>query len=176
MKTFIMGLVAAMAAIPAVLLCYFVLGLAPMQSDTSPGPLETAVMGSAVRASIHRSAFGSADGGIGAASEQAVIAGGKLYMQGCAGCHGELGKPYQEDKANYPRVPQLPHSGTQYSETEVQWIIKHGIRMTAMSAYGPFYKEDQLRAMAAFVKQIDRLPAKTIESILAKTPADSAKN
>jgi mono/diheme cytochrome c family protein len=175
-KTFFIGVVAGMAAIPAVLLCYFVLGLAPMQSDASPGRLETAVMGSAVRASIHRSVSGSAEGGTSAGSEQAVIAGGKLYMQGCAGCHGELGKPYQEDKANFPRVPQLPHSGTQYSEAEVQWIIKHGIRMTAMSAYGPFYKEDQLRALATFIKQIDRLPTKTLESILAKGPADSNRN
>lgn len=175
MKTFFTGVVAGMATIPVVLLCYFVLGLAPMESDAAPGRLETAVMRSAVRASIHRATSGAADNG-GAATQQEIVSGGKLYMQGCAGCHGELGKAYQEDKANYPRVPQLPHSGTQYSETEVQWIIKHGIRMTAMSAYGPFYKEDQLRALAAFVKQIDRLPAKTLEGILAKTPADSAKN
>jgi hypothetical protein len=45
-----------------------------------------------------------------------------------------------------------------------------------MSAYGPFYKEDQLRALAAFIKQIDRLPSKTLESILAKTPVDTAKD
>jgi mono/diheme cytochrome c family protein len=174
-KTFFIGVVAGMVAIPAVLLCYFVLGLAPMESDAAPGSLETAVMGSAVRASIHRAASETADNA-GAATEETIVAGGKLYMQGCAGCHGELGKPYQEDKANYPRVPQLPHSGTQYSVAEVQWIIKHGIRMTAMSAYGPFYKEDQLRALAAFVKQIDRLPPKTLESILAKAPAESGKN
>ncbi len=175
MKNFFIGVVAGMVAIPAVLLCYFVLGLAPMQSDASPGRLETSVMGSAVRASIHRAASRTADNA-GVATEQTVISGGKLYMEGCAGCHGELGKPYQEEKANYPRVPQLPHSGTRYSQAEVQWIIKHGIRMTAMSAYGPFYKEDQLRALAAFIKQIDRLPPKTLESILGKAPAGSTKN
>lgn len=175
MKTFFIGVVAGMAAIPAVLLCYFVLGLAPMQSDASPGSLETAVMSSAVKASIRSATSRTADSAD-PATEQTIVAGGKLYMQGCTGCHGELGKPYQEEKANYPRVPQLPHAGTRYSQAEVQWIIKHGIRMTAMSAYGPFYKEDQLRALAAFVKQIDRLPPKTLESILAKAPAGSSKN
>jgi mono/diheme cytochrome c family protein len=59
----------------------------------------------------------------------------------------------------------LPNVGTQYSEPEIYWIVKHGIRMTAMSAYGPFYKEDQLWAIAAFIRRIDKLTPAEIQAI-----------
>ena len=105
-----------------------------------------------------------------AGNEQAIIAGGKLYMQGCAGCHGELGKPFQEDRANFPPAPQLTSVGTQYSRAEVAWIIKHGIRMTSMSAYGRFYSAEQLSEIAAFVKNGDHLSRTALDLILAKGP------
>jgi mono/diheme cytochrome c family protein len=92
-------------------------------------------------------------------------------MNGCAGCHGELGKPLREDRSLYPPVPQLPHAGTQYTEPQIYWIVKHGIRMTAMSAYGPFYAEKELWSIAAFPHQIRALPAGGPERILAKSQA-----
>ena len=53
-----------------------------------------------------------------------------------------------------------------YSEPEIYWIVKHGIRMTAMSAYGPFYNEDQLWSLAAFIHRIDKLTPAEIALIL----------
>jgi len=41
----------------------------------------------------------------------------------------------------------------------MHWIIKHGVRRSGMSAYGPFYKEEELWQLAAFVKRIPHLPA-----------------
>ncbi len=89
-------------------------------------------------------------------------------MQGCAGCHGELGKPFHEDRANFPPVPQLITVGTRYSQAEAAWVIKHGIRMTAMSAYGRFYTEEQLSQLAAFVKEGNHLSPSVVDLILAK--------
>lgn len=174
MNDFFLGVLTALVLIPSALLSYFVLGFAPVRSDVAPAAIETLVMGSALRASIHRRASGMPPAP--PVKEQMLVAGGKLYGEGCAGCHGELGKPFQEDRAHYPPVPQLPLAGTQYSLPEVAWIIKHGIRFTPMSAYGRFYTEDQVWALAAFVEQIDRIPAKTLGSILSKTPGDASKN
>ena len=99
------------------------------------------------------------------ACTRSIIAGGKLYVMGCMGRHGDPGKPYTEDHANFPPVPQLPHVGTRYSEPEIYWIIKHGIRMTAMSAYGPFYKEDELWSLAAFIRRINTLTPAELQAI-----------
>jgi mono/diheme cytochrome c family protein len=165
-KSYLAGVLAALMIIPAFLPGYFLAGLAPIHSDAKPSAMESAVMGFAVRASVRRHA--REIGATPAASEQAVVAGGKLYMQGCAGCHGELGKPFHEDRANFPPVPQFTTVGTRYSEIEIAWVIKHGIRMTAMSAYGRFYSQEQLMQLAAFVKGSSQLSKSTVELILAK--------
>ena len=166
MKTFLLGFIAALVVLPAGALAYFGLGLADMRSDATPPAWETFVMRSAVHASVHRSAAElqtPAPGNI----DEAVVEGGKLYLNGCAGCHGTPGKP-GEDLSSYPRVPQLPQVGTQYSQTEIYWIIKHGIRNTAMSAYGPFYSDKQVWALTAFLGQINHLAPGVLERSKAK--------
>ena len=172
MKTFLLGFVAALVVLPACGAAYFRLGLAETSSDADPPAWETFVMRSAVRASVRRSAAG-----VQAAPpenvDEAIVEGGKLYLNGCAGCHGTPGKP-SEDHSSYPRVPQLPQVGTQYSQAEMYWIIKHGIRNTAMSAYGPFYSDKELWALTSFLRQIDHLPPGMLERIQAKKAASAS--
>ena len=163
MKTFLYGFATAIVFFPAVVLAYFGLGMSETRSDVRPPAWESVLMRSAVRASVRRGAAGMAAPA--PASEESIIAGGKRYIAGCAGCHGEPGKPYEEDHAHYPPIPQLAHTGTQYSEPEVAWVIRHGVRMTGMSAYGPFYKESDLWAVAAFVRRINGLSAEEIRAI-----------
>jgi hypothetical protein len=45
-------------------------------------------------------------------------------------------------------VFSCPEVGTQYSELEMYWIIKYGIRNTAMLTYGPFYSGKQASGAA----------------------------
>jgi mono/diheme cytochrome c family protein len=162
-KNFLAGFAASFILLPLSVLAYFALGLAETRGDVSPPAWETALVTPAVHAAVKRNAENLSTAAV--ASEDSIIAGGKLYVMGCMGCHGEPGKPFAEDHSHYPRVPQLPHVGTQYSEPEIYWIVKHGIRMTAMSAYGPFYKEDQLWSIAAFIHRIDKLTPAEMEAI-----------
>jgi mono/diheme cytochrome c family protein len=171
MKNFFLGFIAAVVILPIGTLAYFRLGLAETRSEALPPAWETRMMSSAVHASVRRSASGI-EVPPPANIDDAIVAGGKLYFNGCMGCHGEPGKP-GEDHSHYPRVPQLPQIGTQYSPAEIHWIVQHGIRHTAMSAYGPFYNDKQLWALAGFVRRIDSLPAGLLERIQAKTPPDN---
>lgn len=163
MKTFLCGFAAPIVVFPLAVLAYFGLGMSETRSDVRPPAWESVLMQSAVRASVRRGAASMSAPA--PASEESIVAGGKRYMAGCAGCHGEPGKPYEEEHTHYPPVPQLPHTGTQYSEPEIAWIIKHGVRMTGMSAYGPFYKESELWALASFVHRINTLSAAEIQAI-----------
>jgi mono/diheme cytochrome c family protein len=165
MKTFLCGLATPFVLFPVIALAYFGLGMGESRSDEKPPRLETRLMQSVVRATVRRSARGLS-APIPENSET-IITGGKLYLAGCAGCHGEPSKPYQEDRAHYPPVPQLPHTGSQYSEPEIAWIIQHGVRFTAMSAYGHFYKENELWALAAFVRRANTLSPAEIQAIRA---------
>jgi len=167
MKSFLCGFVTATLILPLTVAVFFRLGGADVDIDSAPPAWERGLLTIAVRESISkRAAYLPVSP---ATNEGALIKGGKLYMNGCAGCHGELSKPSREDHANYPRVPQFPDKGTQYSPPQVYWVVKHGIRMTAMSAYGRFYSEEDLWFIAAFVYQIRNLPPSVQTKILAKT-------
>jgi len=165
-KKFLIGFAAAIVILPAGCLAYFAVGFSPIRADLKPSALETAVLRSAVHASVRRSAASVPN--LPAASDDDIVAGGKLYVLGCQGCHGDVGGVYQENYDLYPAPPQLSNAGTQYSEPELYWIVKHGVRMTGMSAYGPFYSEKQLWSLAAFLRRIDKLPPGMIEKILLK--------
>jgi thiosulfate dehydrogenase len=173
MKAFLLGVLTAFVAIPLGVMAYFRLGLAEVRSDTKPPTWETQLMHSAVRASIGRSACGlrvpSPEN-----VDDAMVEGGKLYLNGCAGCHGTPGKP-EEDLSHYPPVPQFPQVGTEYLEPEIHWIIQHSIRNTAMSAYGPFYSDKEMWVLASFLRRIDNLPPGVLERIKPKL-ADNTRN
>jgi mono/diheme cytochrome c family protein len=166
MKKFLLGFVATIVSLPVGALGYFWMGFPDAQSDVVPSVFESRLMGVAVHASVARS---SARLIAPIANDDILVRGGKLYVQGCQGCHGELGKPLGEDHSNYPRVPQFPYVGTEYTEPQIYWVVKHGIRMTAMSAYGRFYSEDQLWSIAAFLHRIRNLPPGTADRILANS-------
>lgn len=174
MKIFLLGFLVAFVALPLSVLGYFRLGFAGVQSDATPPAWESQHMRSAVHAAVRRNAAGIQAPPVDNV-EDAMVQGGKLYFMGCAGCHGEPGKP-GEDLDHYPRVPQLPQVGTQYSEPELYWIVKHGIRHTAMSAYGPFYSEKQLWAIASFLQRINNLPPRVLERIQTKQSPGGSNN
>ena len=89
---------------------------------------------------------------------EAMIAGGKLYLNDCMGCHGAPGKAPSDFGATfYPPAPQLARDGTLYSEAQIFWVAKHGIRRTGMSAQRSSYSDQQLWSLAAFISHITNL-------------------
>jgi mono/diheme cytochrome c family protein len=59
----------------------------------------------------------------------------------------------------YPPAPQLPGHGTSYTDAEVIWIVKHGIRNTSMPAWRNLLSDENIRQVAAFVKRMDSMAA-----------------
>ena len=165
-KQFALGVVTGIAVLGLGAWSYLELGLAGVQADESAPHWENRLMSSAVRASVHRSAA-KIQSKVPTRDEN-LVAGGKLYVNGCAGCHGELGKPPRPHRILYTPIPQLPEVGTEYSSAEVFWVVKHGIRRTGMSAYGPFYSEEQIWDLAAFLERIKTLSPGVLERIQSK--------
>jgi mono/diheme cytochrome c family protein len=165
MKYFLLGFLAAALSLPIGTALAFRSGMFDVNADAAPSKLESRFMAAAVRNSIAKQAAMDLTP-TGIVDEDRMVEGGKLYEEGCVGCHGELGKPLAPDHSDFPPAPQLPHIGTEYTEPQIYWIVKHGIRMTPMSAYGPFYSESKLRSIAAFVHQIRNLPSEVQQRIL----------
>ena len=60
------------------------------------------------------------------------------FADHCAGCHGNDGKGQTEMGRNlYPKTPDMTALATQsLTDGEIFWIIKNGVRLTGMPAWG----------------------------------------
>ena len=89
-----------------------------------------------------------------------IVLGFKHYNEMCVGCHGAPGvKPYELAEGLYPKPPELFKNAEEGDAQEFFWIIKNGIKMTSMPAYGPTHNDEKIWAITAFVTH--RLPKMT---------------
>jgi mono/diheme cytochrome c family protein len=170
MKGFALGAVAAVGLLVAGTLGYFELGFAAVAADAESPAWESNLMTAAVHASVLRRAESSENPLPN--SDATLLAGGKLYMHDCVGCHGAPGRPPSEFGATFsPRVPQFPKVGSQYSQAQLFWVAQHGVRMSGMYPQSPDYSVSELWSLAAFISRIRDLPpsvAKAIEPQASK--------
>ncbi len=84
-----------------------------------------------------------------------IQAGFDHYNDMCVVCHGAPGEePGEARKGLNPEPPLLAESKEDIPPGELFWVIKHGIKMTGMPAWGPTHTDDKIWAMVAFVKKV----------------------
>lgn len=167
MKNFLLGVLFTLLAIVLGSLAYLRLGFAEVAADIPPSRWERALMFGSVHASVRRRAPEMSNPV--PPTDENLIAGGKIYLGECSGCHGTPGKP-AEPESLYPPVPQLPTAGTDYTEAQIFWVAKHGIRMSGMFINGKWDSDQKLWTVAGYIKRIKALPPRVQEE-LAKPPA-----
>ena len=98
------------------------------------------------------------------------------YEEMCRTCHGAPGKK-PDSWHLYPPAPDLSDAlrVMRWSDAEVFWIIKNGLKDTGMSAFGPSHDDDDLWALTAFVRQLqtvtpERYRAMTAQAAVKKGP------
>jgi hypothetical protein len=60
--------------------------------------------------------------------------------------------------------------GTTYTEAQIFWVAKHGIRLSGMFANGKWDSDQKLWTVAAYIKRIQSLPPR-VQQRLAKPEA-----
>lgn len=80
------------------------------------------------------------------------------YEMMCRTCHGAPGKkpdPWQL----YPPAPDLADAlrVMKWSDAEVFWITKNGIKDTGMSAFGGSHSDEDLWALTALIRQLETI-------------------
>lgn len=157
MRCVLAGAVAALAAEGLLALIVVAFGAAPVNADRKPSTLETRLFGMALRASVARSV--AADAEPLPPSQDDLTAGAEIYDDMCARCHGaRAGGANALAGSFYPPAPLLPGHRSTYREVELLSIIKHGIRNTAMPAWGGLLSDDDIRQVAALVKRFEGPP------------------
>jgi mono/diheme cytochrome c family protein len=170
MKNFLLGVLATLVALVIGTFAYLRLGFPEVRADVPGSHLESYLMSTAVHASVRRHAPEVPNPV--PPSDENLIAGGKMYLGQCGGCHGMLGQAENEtDDSLYPPIPQFPKAGTEYSEAQVFWVAKHGVRRTGMFVNGKWDSDQKLWTMAVFIKHMNALPEPVKEALKPKKAA-----
>ncbi len=83
------------------------------------------------------------------------------YDAMCVSCHGAPGVERGESgQGMTPTPPDLAEEADEWSDAELFWITKHGIKLAGMPAFGPTHSDEEIAMIAAFVR---RLPEMTEE-------------
>jgi mono/diheme cytochrome c family protein len=117
-----------------------------------PGTRETILATRAKRLLIGRAARASSAPG-GAAK---LATGRMIFMGECSVCHGNDGRtPSNAGRWMYPRTPDLGSKEVQeWSDPELHWIIKHGVRFSGMPGFGKVYNDEQLWQLVHYVRSL----------------------
>jgi mono/diheme cytochrome c family protein len=79
--------------------------------------------------------------------------GAEHYAEMCVGCHLAPGPVDRElHEGLYPRPPDFTRHRVEPSSAF--WIIKHGLKMTGMPAWGKSHDDESIRALVAFVRKL----------------------
>ncbi len=89
-----------------------------------------------------------------------IQAGGHLFAQNCAVCHGGPGlKQTAIAQGMNPAPPDLYRADRVPAADENFQFIKYGVKMTGMPAFGPTHTDDQIWSLVAFLGQAPGLKA-----------------
>ena len=71
----------------------------------------------------------------------------------------------------YPQAPELSRP-LAHSAGEEFWVIKHGIKLTAMPAWGRTHNDELIWDMVAFVRKLPSLSASEYKAAVEGAPKD----
>lgn len=87
-----------------------------------------------------------------------VLKGAGHYATGCEPCHGAPGDVRSPIVLQMtPDPPPLPPKIQKRKPEQLFWIVKHGIKYTAMPGWVALEREDEVWAMVAFLQRMPQL-------------------
>jgi len=104
-----------------------------------------------------------------------LLAGARLYRDKCSDCHGSPANPDSDyGRSFYPRAPQFMKEAPDMPDHENFYIIKHGVRWTAMPAWGGVMTDSEIWQLVQLLGSFEKLPPEAVEELkkpVAATPA-----
>ena len=169
MKIFAVIFAALLFAVISVLLVIFS-GAFNVAATNPDSPMTEWIFHTTMRSSVIMRSSGIAAPN--SFTEAQVKAGFKEFRAMCAGCHGAPGKMRNAaGKGLRPRAPDLAVTAEDWSAANLFWIVRNGIKMTGMPAFGPTHDDQTIWNIVAFV---DRLPKMTATEYRALEDASLA--
>ena len=106
--------------------------------------------------------------------ERLVLIGAGHYEGGCRFCHGAPGHPLPVVPRNAtPAPPDLSRIDTRYDPAELFYIVRHGIKFTAMPAWPASGRDDEVWAVVAFLRVLPELTPRRYRALVFGESEDS---
>ncbi len=139
-------------------------GIYNVAADAPDSSFTRYVMGATREHSIAQRAHGVSVPDL---NDPALVKEGAVhYMENCSGCHLAPGMDDSEIRHGLnPRPPNL--TGFAPDPAEAFWIVKHGIKMTGMPAWGPTHDDQKIWAMVAYLQAQPKMSAAEFRQLTA---------
>jgi mono/diheme cytochrome c family protein len=135
---------------------YLWLGYVNFRANAGPG-IESGIASAALQASAARHAP-EAKNPI-APTDANLFDGARLYRDKCADCHGRPDNPVSDyGRSFYPRAPQFMQMHPRMPENQTFYLIKNGVRWSAMPAWGHVMADSEMWQVVTFLSHLDKLP------------------
>jgi cytochrome c553 len=103
-----------------------------------------------------------------------VRRGAAHYQGGCAPCHGAPGHaPNPITRQMLPEPPHLSDRTGDWTDAQLFWVVKHGIKYTGMPAWVAPGREDEVWSVVAFLRRLPEMETSTYRRLaLGEADAD----
>ena len=104
------------------------------------------------------------------ADPKRISAGAAQYAEMCSNCHLAPGMKRTEiSRGLYPRAPEL-RRGSLPTPAEDFWVVKHGLKMSGMPAWGVTHNDEMLWDVVAFLRKLPELSPDEYQTIIKSAP------
>jgi mono/diheme cytochrome c family protein len=104
------------------------------------------------------------------ADAKRIASGAAQYDEMCSLCHLAPGMKRTEiSRGLYPRAPELRRKSS-LTPAEQFWVVKHGLKMTGMPAWGVTHNDEQLWDVVAFLRKLPELTAEQYQALVKSAP------
>ncbi len=157
MKNFVGGIVVTLIVFTFGGWLYLRLGYADLRANLPTSWLESQLATTALNASTARHAPPQRNPV--APTEPNLLNGARLYRDKCADCHGRPDNPVSDYGASFnPRAPQFMRAHPRLPENQDFYIVKNGVRRSAMPAWGNIMADSEIWQVVTFLNHLDNLP------------------
>lgn len=103
-----------------------------------------------------------------APNDRRTVLGYRQYDAECAACHGAPDAPRALwAKSMNPQPPDLTETPTRLGPKALFWLICHGVKMTAMPAFGVQRTDDEIWDLALFVRALPTMKSEDYQRLRA---------
>lgn len=167
-KSFLAGTVAGLVAAAAAGLAVALGGTVSVAATWRDPPPLAWLLHTAYERSIARRAAGVAVP-LAVEDPDAALAGARAFEEMCAICHTPPGRePTVQSAGLNPAPPRLAELARRRTPAQAFWVIRNGVRMTAMPAFGPSHTDAQLWQLVAFLQSARSLDGADYDAWLAR--------